>query len=296
MSYVTLDGKPVPEAGIVILHDGKLVWVDHEIPGAPGNVEVVRTGDEPEPEAVRFEVLSTREICALPEPPTAGELLGPLIVRGQRIVLGAHTGHGKTTFALQVLRSVVLGEPMLEWTGAGGRALVIDAEQGLRSIKRRLREARLDNVDEVDYMRVPDGLALDRDESEIAALEQILAEGGYSVVLADPLYKLHAGDSNAERESVDLMRTFDTWREVFGFALVLPVHCRKPPQGAKFSMHEMFGSSAYLRGAEVVLGLQMLREGFSRLHFFKDRDGDLPLGAVWSLLFDREHGLSLIHI
>ena len=55
-------------------------------------------------------------------------------------------------------------------------------------------------------------------------------------------------------------------------------------------MHEFFGSTAYLRGAEVVLGLQMLRDGYSRLHFFKDRDGDLPLGEAWGSLFDRESG------
>jgi DNA binding protein with HTH domain len=109
-------------------------------------------------------------------------------------------------------------------------------------------------------------------------------------VSADPLYKLHVGDSNAEREAIDLMRIFDRWRADYGFALLLPVHCRKPPPGAKFSMHEFFGSSAYTRGAEVVVGLQMLRSGYSRLHFFKDRDGDLPLGEQWGLLFDRHEG------
>ena len=86
------------------------------------------------------------------------------------------------------------------------------------------------------------------------------------------------------------MRRFDTWRERYRFAFSLPVHCRKPPIGAKFSMHEFFGSSAYLRGAEVVLGLQRVRDGYSRLHFFKDRDGDLPVGSAWGLLFDRESG------
>ncbi len=109
-------------------------------------------------------------------------------------------------------------------------------------------------------------------------------------MILDPLYKLHTGDSNDERSAVELMRLFDGWRERFKFCLLLPVHCRKPPVGAKFSMHEFFGSTAYLRGAEVVLGLQLLRPGYSRLHFFKDRDGDLPLGEVWGLLFDREAG------
>jgi AAA domain len=188
------------------------------------------------------------------------------------------------------VRAVALRREFLQWEGGGGRALVIDAEQGLKTVQRRLREAGLDGSELVDYVRVPDGLSLDSDPAHIAAVEAQLEEGGYSVVLADPLYKLHTGDSNAEREAVDLMRRFDGWRERLRFALMLPVHIRKPPAGAKFTLHEFFGSSAYLRGAEVIVGLQRVRVGYARLHFFKDRDGDLPVGERWGLLFDREQG------
>ena len=101
-----------------------------------------------------LEVLTARALCALPDPPKSDELLGPLLVRGSRTVLGAHTGEGKTTLALQALRAVVLGGEMLGYEGAGGgRALVVDLEQGLRTIKRRLREAGLARCDQLDYIR-----------------------------------------------------------------------------------------------------------------------------------------------
>lgn len=238
-----------------------------------------------------FEVVTARGLCELPDPPQTDELLGSLVVRGQRIVIGAHTGEGKTTIALQLVRAIVAGADFLDWKGAAGcRALVIDAEQGLKTIKRRLREVGLDSSDDVDYVRVPDGLELDRDEAQISALERLLEEGRYALVLVDPLYKLHGGNSNDEREAVNLMRRFDRWRERFGFALPLPVHLRKPIPGEKFSIHDVFGSSAYVRGAEVVLGLRRVSNGFAELHFFKDRDGDLPVGDKWGLLFDRDSG------
>jgi hypothetical protein len=240
--------------------------------------------------ASRLEVLSARDVCRLPEPPGEDELLGQLLRRRQRVILGGHTGEGKTTFGNQMLRAHTAAEPFLEWNGAGGRALVIDGEQGLRTVKRRLKEARLETSTAVDYLRVPDGLTLDKNPTEVGEIERILAQGSYDVVLAGPLYKLHGGDSNAEREAVDLMKVFDRWREGYGFGLILEVHCRKPPTGARFTMHEFFGSSAYLRGAEVVVGLEKLRPGYSRLHFFKDRDGDLPVGMAWGLLFDRDQG------
>ena len=251
-------------------------------------MEAEVNGDGPTDAPARGEVLTAAATCALPDPPASDELLGPLIMRGSRVVLGAHTGHGKTTFCLALARAVTERRELLDWTGAGGRALVIDAEQGLRTIKRRLREAELHESEHVDVLRVPDGLELDRNDAHIEHLQEILAAGGYSLVIADPLYKLHAGDSNEERAAVNLMRRFDGWREQHRFAFVLPVHCRKPPPGAKFTMHEFFGSSAYLRGAEVVLGLQRVRDGYAFLHFFKDRDGDLPTSAKWGLLFDRE--------
>jgi hypothetical protein len=244
----------------------------------------------PAPSPFTIEVRTTRELAAIPDPSGIDEVLGPLVVRRHRIVLGGHTGEGKTTFILAVARAVAVGGDFLGWTAQAGRVLVIDAEQGLRTIKRRIAEAGLDECDGVDYARVPDGLALDRNVEHIAAVEELLERREYALVIADPLYKLHAGDSNAEREAVDLMRRLDAWRELHGFALALPVHCRKPIPGEKFSIHDLFGSSAYVRGAEVVLGLRRVSDGYAHLHFLKDRDGDLPIGEKWGLLFDRKHG------
>ena len=43
-------------------------------------------------------------------------------------------------------------------TGMGGlRALVVDVEEGQRTVKRRLRETGLDKSDRISYLRVPDG-------------------------------------------------------------------------------------------------------------------------------------------
>ena len=54
------------------------------------------------------------------------------------------------------------------------RVLVIDAEQGLRTVKRRLRETGLDMSGSVDYLRVPDGNQLDQDDDEAEAVERVL--------------------------------------------------------------------------------------------------------------------------
>jgi hypothetical protein len=87
------------------------------------------------------------------------------------------------------------------------------------------------------------------------------------------------------------MKALDRWREDCGFALILTAHLRKPYQyRSTMSIHEVFGSSAYVRGAEVVVGLRRGSDGRARLGFLKDREGGLPLGSQWKLTFDREHG------
>ncbi len=240
----------------------------------------------------RLDAMTARQLCDLPDPEISSQLLGHLAEHGKRTVIGAHTGEGKTTLCLQIVAAITRGEEFLGFKGPGGSALILDAEQGLKTVKRQLAEAGLDKSDQVHYIRTPDGLSLDRDAMQVAAMEEAISEARPDVVMLDPLYKLHSGDSNDERQAVDLMRLLDGWREEYGFALLLPVHLRKPPAGARFSIHEFFGSSAYQRGAEVVLGLQRLRNGYAFLYFFKDRDGDLPVGDRWGLLFDRARGFT----
>ena len=239
----------------------------------------------------RVELMTTKQVMALPDPEESQYLLGPLLYRGQRVILGGHTGHGKTTLVMRMTAAAVFGKRFLEWAGKGGlRALVVDVEQGTKTIKRQIREAGLQDEDRVSYWRVPDGLALDRDESQALALERKLDEERFDIVVADPLYKLGMGNPNNMRDADHLMRRFDNWRTRFGFCLILPMHPRKPQDDTAFSAHDLFGSAAWQWGAEVILGIERVADSeVSLLHWWKDREGELPpINTRWRLLFDRE--------
>jgi hypothetical protein len=234
---------------------------------------------------------------ALPDRSEAGFLAGPFAVSGARTVILADTGEGKTTFALQLCRAILTGENFLGWTGTcAGPVLVVDLEQGLRSAKRSLRDAALADREDLIYLRVPDGLALDRDEREFAQLENAINRHRPVAVVLDPFYKAHASDDpNAERPIVELMRRLDALRDRYGMALILPAHPRKlsgeaATRARKLTIHDVAGSGAIVRGAETVLGLERVGHGYARLRFLKDRDGDLPVGTAWSLIFDRAAG------
>jgi hypothetical protein len=243
-------------------------------------------------------VRTAREICDTPDPPQSDLLLGPLIVRGARTIIVGDTGHGKTSLALQLATAVLNGQQALNYTGAGiGPALVVDLEQGERSIKRILRENRLESHDDVIYAAVPDGLELDANTKHREELERIVVNHQPAILILDPYYKAHRADSNEERAIVDLMRHLDELRTAYGFALILPAHPRKTPAGTigtrQLSLGDVFGSSAVTRGAELVIALERLNHGYARLRFLKDRDHDLPIGETWGLLYSKEHGFTI---
>lgn len=252
-----------------------------------------------DPEAAErpaWRVVKARSFLDLPEPEGV-ELLGPLILRGGRTLVGGDSGHGKTTAAFAMTSAVLTGSEVFGHKGAGtGPALIIDLEQGVRSIKRGIRAAGLSDLD-VHLLNLPDGLALDQNPDELARLESVLADLHPVLVVLDPYYKAHRGDANEERGVTDLMRNLDRLRTDYSFALLMPAHVRKEQQtGAprKLTLADLSGSGALSRGAEVVLGIERLAHGHARLRYLKDRDGDLPVGDALDLTYNAEDGFIVV--
>lgn len=238
----------------------------------------------------------TAAVFASTAPSANLDVLGPLFQRSARTVIGAQTGEGKTTLALQAVKCLVEGKPFLEDTWrppSPGRALIVDLEQGHATLKRRLVESGLDTSERVDILWEPSGIALDSREEDRAWVHDVLTEGRYDLVVIDPLYQIHAGSGNDELVAGKVMSVIDEWIREFNCAFLIPMHMRKPhPEaGSKLTKHDIAGSGSWLRPIEVVLGLQVMSPGNSRLWFFKDRNGEGPaLNSHWWLSFDREQG------
>lgn len=252
-------------------------------------------GARPDMPTQSWPLVKASAFLELPEP-EGNELLGPLVLRSGRTIVGGDSGHGKTTLTYAMISAIVDGTELLGWTGAGlGPALIVDLEQGVRSIKRGIREAEL-GASEVYVLNLPDGLALDQNPGELLRLEEAIVTLQPSVLSLDPYYKAHRGDANEERAVTDLMRNLDKLRSEHGFALLLPAHVRKEQQASgarKLTLGDIAGSGAISRGAEVVIGLERLSHGTARLRFLKDREGDLPVGDHLELNYSHEDGFTI---
>ena len=176
----------------------------------------------------RIPVYTAKDLCALPPPQEDPELVGPFLRRGRITLLGATTGHGKTTFGVQMLAAGVLGGDFLGWQVEGGlRVLVLDLEQHLEDIQEQLAAVGLAGSELVDYAPIPEGLQIDRDAGHLAELERVVAAKPYDLVRIDPFYKLHAADSSDEEQARALVRLTRGWVNRHGFA---PAHGHAHPQ------------------------------------------------------------------
>ena len=160
--------------------------------------------------------------------------------------------------------------------------LVLDLEQHLEDIQEQLAAVGLADSELVDYAPIPEGLQIDRDAAQLAELERVVAAKPYDIVRIDPFYKLHAADSSEEQQARELVRLTRRWVNRHGFGLLMDTHTRKRIEGrGGFTLDDLFGSSLFSRDPETILGLQLIEDGFSRLHVFKARGrrGGIRTGA-----------------
>ena len=241
----------------------------------------------------------------------AEPLLGPLVKRGMTTVIGGYGGAGKSTMALQMVKSIVTGEEFLGWDGAGdSTAFIIDLEQGLsvaqnrvweaftgkpvgndtRSLKDRIIEdvgILKDEWEHVHYADWQEGVELHQPGPGLDVVREVLEERRPDVVMIDPVYKLFMGTDMNEQLGVTMfVREIQKLRTEFGFALILPMHPRKPglkPSG--LTMHDLYGSYIWSAWAETIMMIRRNGE-LSSLQFEKDRVGTGPIiGSSWPLDF-----------
>lgn len=229
--------------------------------------------------------------------PENDRLLGDLLVRGHRTIIAAPTGEGKSTFCFHIIKHFLNQTPLLgEFEGVGGKVLYIDGEQSVREIKRLLAEVAPIPLGNLDFYLAPDGLELDRSEMQCSEIETLFDKGNYDLVVIDPFYKMYLSSSNDDQQMLKVMKIFDRWRTRYGFSLLMPAHTRKLDPKAEFSIDDIFGSTTFVRGAEVVLGLRFREQGFSQLYFFKDRSGVLETKTHWDLGYEKDRGFFKVNL
>lgn len=194
---------------------------------------------------------------------TTDWLVPDLVERGERIVLTAAEGTGKSVISTQW--AVAFAAGCHPWTGQrigdGRQVLLIDAENSEAQTQRRYRwiGERFTNPDPGWAKRIhvqvrPEGLDLPgRDRGWLAKVcNQVTPD----LICFGPAYKLMRGDPQKDSDVLSLLATFDQVRVQHGAALLIETHTGHAKDGDGRRAIRPYGSSVWLRWPEIGVGLR----------------------------------------
>lgn len=180
-----------------------------------------------------------------------------LLARGDRLILTATEGLGKSTLLRQVAVTVAAGLHPFYFgrTVTPRRVLVVDCENGRKLSRDRYRplvvQASTQGHDVENRLRIdirPQGLNL-LSSSDATLLLRTVERVQPDLLLIGPIYRLHEDDPNDERAARRVAAVLDRARAASGCAVITEAHTPHS-DGPGGHMLRPFGSSLWKRWPE----------------------------------------------
>ena len=188
-------------------------------------------------------------------------LIPGLLERGDRVIITAGEGVGKSTFKRQFAVQAAAGiHPFTLEEIDPITVVVLDLENPKRKVRRDLRPLRISAGDRLDAARcrvsvVPEGIDL-MHERGLMALDDLLARHEPDLALIGPLYKLATGDPKDEEQAQAVRGALDGYRARYGCAFIIEAHRPYPTGGAKQRPQRPYGASLWSRWPEFGICLE----------------------------------------
>jgi hypothetical protein len=202
---------------------------------------------------------------AKPDSVKPPQLVEGLLLRGDKLVLGAGSKSFKTFVLLDLALSVNFGKDFLGWPARKGRVLYVNLEMPRWSMIERLDAiARAKGISEpeldmLNLRHYPGKLV-------VGAVRLRLREAGdlgvtYDLVIVEPVYRLLDGrEENSTSDMTGMLGELDLVTEAAKSALVYAHHFSKGNQAGKESIDRVSGSGAFARDADSIMTLTRLKE------------------------------------
>ncbi|WP_152185113.1 AAA family ATPase [Segeticoccus rhizosphaerae] len=217
-------------------------------------------------------------------------LIPGFLERGDRLILTAGEGHGKSTLLRQWCTQAAAGiHPFTLEPTDPVKVFLLDLENSKRQSRRKLRPLRLQakNLDPANLLiecKV-DGLNLS-DPADRAWLDALIAHHQPDLLVTGPIYKLGSGDPTREEDAKPVAMAIDAIRARYDdLTIVLEAHSAKGNTGGnpKHRPKEPYGWSGWMRWPE--FGIHLSEDG-DLTHWRGMRDerqfpGHLERGGEW---------------
>lgn len=199
-------------------------------------------------------ICSARDLLDNP-PETPPEIVKGIAYAGSKITLSSNSKGRKTWLQLHLAACIATGRPWLGHETAQGRVLYLNLELQPFSIAKRLAalesalKTRLDGLDLLNLR----GRRMSV-EMVCALVRQQVERGRYTLIVADPLYKLLGGRSeNNSEDMAELLGVLEEMAFSVGSALLVAHHFSKGNQAAKNAIDRASGSGVVARDGDSLL-------------------------------------------
>lgn len=225
-----------------------------------------------------------------------------LLASGERLLLTAAEGWGKSTLIRQMAACIAAGlHPFTFRAQEPRRVLVFDAEnpQSVNTVEwGRLHES-LDNLGANGRMPERGVLEIEErgpcdllDPKQAASLYDLVETIRPNVIFIGPLYQLFEGNANDEEPAKKLARVLDRARMICGSAMVVEAHT---PHQEMVKIYRPFGASLWKRWPEFgfclhddgstdgLQGVELARVLAQRNSYFTAWRGSRSAGRDWPI-------------
>ncbi len=198
--------------------------------------------------------------------PEVAWLVDGILPVGRSLMLTGDAGSGKSWVALDLVLSVDRGRP---WLGGfktrQGRTLYADEENGDPTVRMRLMQALRGGGQAEDgtgcgvqFLSMA-GLDLS-DKGVVEAMEALLRGEHFDLLVIDTLSSCHHADENDASGMRPVLDVLKRWMAVYGTAICLLHHRRKPSAGGDDGQHAYRGSSALKAFIDAHLDLNPIKD------------------------------------
>jgi len=192
------------------------------------------------------------------EPALPDELVGGVLHKGAKMVLGGGSKVGKTWALIDLALSVSTGTPWLGLPCAQGVVVYLNFEIQAGFFHSRLLDvAHAKNVELGENLLAWNLRGFARPAAELfAEVRERLAGRDVALVVVDPVYKLAlGGDENSAGEVGVLLNEFEDLATSTGAAVAFSAHFAKGDATLKSSVDRISGSGVFARDPDAILTL-----------------------------------------
>lgn len=235
---------------------------------------------------------------------TPYEVIASVLYASGKLMITGDSKSGKTCLSQNLAVCIASGSPWLgKYQCKKGKVLYINLEIRKEMLKKRFKaiykslgiKPTKENVSNIRPWNLR-GKALPLDQLAAKVIRRARAEGPFTAIVLDPVYKVQNGDENSAEAISKFCNALDKIAEETGAAVIYDHHHPKGDAGSKKTIDRGAGSGVFSRDADALIDISNIEPGNDAADMVRElmKTGEKPMELSFVLRdFPDQEGLKL---